>query len=195
MNQSLTTTTNTPQKIDGFSRPTSEGKTIINTNKMNAQLNKSKPVYFPTELWNEIKSYIPAPEPPFVRCMDALNEWIEIVLPKLPKPVVAQQLRDWNLCMGHHTLEFEEMTDTKDNRYKRTTKKDLCEMFRYVRRKIRDDLAEWVGDDLAEWDGNPYTLKGSWNPKTNIDPAFLIAYRETYKRLKKEIKQYQQSKL
>ena len=160
---------------------------------MNAQLNKSKPVYFPTELWNEIKSYIPAPEPPFVRCIKAFDEWIETVLPQLPKPVVAQRLRDWNLCMGH--LEFYEMTDPKDNRYKRTTKKGLCEMFRYVRYKIRDDLAEWVGDDLAEWDGNPYTLKGSWKPKTNIDPAIIIANRETYKLLKKEIKLYRQLKL
>jgi hypothetical protein len=125
--------------------------------------------------------------------MDALNEWSETVLPQLPKPVVAQQLRDWNLSMGH--IEFYEMTDPKDKRYKRTTKKDLCEMFRYVRYKIRDDLAEWVGDNLAEWDGNPNTLKGSWKPRTNIDPAILIAYRETYKRLKKEIKLYRQSNL
>jgi len=39
MNQSLTTTTNTPQKIDGFSRPTSEGKTNNNI-KMNTELNQ-----------------------------------------------------------------------------------------------------------------------------------------------------------
>ena len=160
---------------------------------MNAQLNKSKPVYFPTELWNEIKSYIPAPESPFVRCLDVLNEWRKKVLPHLLKKVVAQRLREWS---SEDTPEFNEMTDPKENRYKRTTREDLCVMLGYgMRDRIRDALAEWVGDDLAEWDGNPNTLKGSWKPRTNIDPAIIIAYRETYKQMKNEIKLYRQLNL
>jgi hypothetical protein len=208
----LTTTTDTPQKIDGLLdtpqkidevlRVSSKGKTNTNTNRMTAQLNESKPVYFPTELWDEIKSYIPAPEPPFVRCMDALNEWTEIVLPHLSKKEVAQELRDWKLwtSFGHLVVMFEEMTDPKDNRYKRETRKSLCEMFRYVRYKIRDDLAEWAVGGLYTYDGQKRPLNNNididtaegywWNPKTNIDPAIIIAYRETYKRLKNEINEY-----
>ena len=164
---------------------------------MNAQLNKSKPVYFPTELWNEIKSYIPAPEPPFVRCIKAFNEWSETVLPQLPKPVVAQRLREWTSeddPLRKYSPEFNEMTDPKDKRYKRTTKESLSTHLVFqMRRNIAVAFAEYSEEGLYTFSGDLITTAkneeyyySGYNPKTNIDPAIIIAYRETYKRLKKE---------
>lgn len=179
---------------------------------MNAQLNKSKPVYFPTELWNEIKSYIPAPEPPFVRCIKAFNEWAETVLPQLPKPVVAQRLREWtfpNDPLRKYSPQFNEMTDPREKLYKRTTKDSLSTHLVFqMRRNIGVAFAEYSEEGLYTFDGdlintakneeyfktNGYYYSG-YNPKTNIDPAIIIAYREIYKRLKKEIKLYRQSNL
>lgn len=165
---------------------------------MNAQLNKSKPVYFPTELWNEIKSYIPAPEPPFVRCLDVLKEWRKKVLPHLPKKVVAQRLREWS---SEDTPQFNEMTDPKENRYKRTTREDLCyKLSCRMRDRIRDALGELVLEGgLYNYEGVLISSTGEnyvgWNPRTNIDPAIIIAYRETYKQMKNEIKLYRQLNL
>jgi hypothetical protein len=154
---------------------------------MNAQLNNinTKPVYFPTELWDEIKSYIPAPEPPLVRCMNAFNEWNKVVLPHLPKKVVAQQLRE---CSSEDTPKFNEMTDPKENRYKRTTRAELCVM---VARAMRDRIQNALGEWGVLYNYNEFDYMG-WNPRTNIDPAILIAYRHIYKQLKKQISEYRQ---
>ena len=92
---------------------------------MNAQLNKTKPVYFPTELWREIKSYIPAPTDKRTLCIETADEWLEMVVRNQPKKKVAERLRDWS---GEDTPKFNDMTDPTTNRYKRTTKDEMVIM-------------------------------------------------------------------
>ena len=104
---------------------------------MNTTTIKSKSVYFPTELWDEIKSYmITPPEPPLVRCMNVSTEWCRRVLPDLSKKEVAKQLRDWS---SEDTPKFNEMTDPSNNRYKRTRREELCVLLAYaIHDKIRN---------------------------------------------------------
>lgn len=149
---------------------------------MNTTTIKSKSVYFPTELWDEIKSYmITPPEPPLVRCMNVSTEWCRRVLPDLSKKEVAKQLRDWS---SEDTPKFNEMTDPSNNRYKRTRREELCVLLAYaIHDKIRNALGEWG----VLYNYNEFDYMG-WNPKKNINPAILIAYRETYKMMKRHIK-------
>jgi hypothetical protein len=94
---------------------------------MNAQLNNinTKPVYFPTELWDEIKSYIPAPKDKRTLCIDTADEWLEMVVRNQSKKRVAERLRNWS---SEDNAKFNDMTDPTTNRYKRTTKDEMVIM-------------------------------------------------------------------
>lgn len=154
---------------------------------MNTTTIKSKPVYFPTEIWNEIKSYMPKPEPPLVRCMNVSTEWCKRVLPELSKKAVAKQLREWSSETDpnrKYTPYFNEMTDPSSNRYKRMRREELCVLLaRQIHYKIRNALGEWG----VLYNYNEFDYMG-WNPKEDIAPEVLIAYRETYKMMRRHIK-------
>lgn len=128
---------------------------------MNTTTIKSKSIYFPTELWDEIKSYILTPEDKHSLCFRTADEWLGKVVLKQSKKQIARRLREWS---SEDTPVFNEMTDPEDKRYKRHTKMCFFHM-----------LAEIVGNSIrfADWNGAPHLLFG---------------IRENYKKMKREIK-------
>lgn len=129
---------------------------------MNTTTIKSKSIYFPTELWDEIKSYILTPEDKRMLCFRTADEWLEKVVLKQSKKQLAYRLREWS---SEDTPVFCEMTDPEDKRYKRHTKMSFFYM-----------LAEIVGNSIrfARWNGG--------------HPYLIFGVRENYKKMKREIK-------